>query len=236
MIRKDNTGIHSTIPSLQLNINNTTFSTLIAEMNAICDHIEKQVAHIVIIQFSLSVSNLETWPGDVTIQEINRWERTLRRLEQSSAFVIAVAESDIYGAALELLLITDYRIATTHFKLHAPKNKNHIWPGMAFYRLINQIGVAYTRQFMMSDQKIAAQRAFDIGLIDEITDNPQAVLQTALARFHAMSGKEHAIHKQLLLEATSVTFENALGTHLAACDRELRRLKKPETIHSMENS
>jgi isomerase DpgB len=38
----------------------------------------------------------------------------------------------------------------------------------------------------------------------------------------AAPGAELAIRRQLMLEAMTTTFEDALGTHLAACDRALR--------------
>ena len=40
----------------------------------------------------------------------------------------------------------------------------------------------------------------------------------------AVEGAELAIRRQLMLEAPTATFEDALGVHLAACDRSLRRL------------
>jgi isomerase DpgB len=38
-----------------------------------------------------------------------------------------------------------------------------------------------------------------------------------------MDGAEMAIRRQLIFEAGSTTFEDALGAHLAAADRALRR-------------
>ncbi|MEK8174877.1 hypothetical protein NKH77_54940 [Streptomyces sp. M19] len=40
-----------------------------------------------------------------------------------------------------------------------------------------------------------------------------------------ISDQELAVRRQLLLEAASVEYDEALGVHLAACDRELRRLR-----------
>jgi len=39
----------------------------------------------------------------------------------------------------------------------------------------------------------------------------------------AVDGRELSIRRRLLLEAASTSFEDALGAHLAACDRALRR-------------
>jgi len=36
--------------------------------------------------------------------------------------------------------------------------------------------------------------------------------------------------RQLMLEATAASFEDALGTHLAACDRTLRRVRRERVV------
>jgi isomerase DpgB len=39
-----------------------------------------------------------------------------------------------------------------------------------------------------------------------------------------IAGPELSVRRQLLNEATSSAYEDAIGAHLAACDRELRRI------------
>jgi isomerase DpgB len=39
----------------------------------------------------------------------------------------------------------------------------------------------------------------------------------------AVAGAELAIRRQLLLDAPTVSFDDALGVHLAACDRAIRQ-------------
>ena len=50
--------------------------------------------------------------------------------------------------------------------------------------------------------------------------------QAAVVMLGRVAGAEHAIRRQLLLEAATTSYEDALGAHLAACDRELRRLRR----------
>ncbi|MGW3730079.1 enoyl-CoA-hydratase DpgB, partial [Streptomyces sp. NPDC000851] len=65
--------------------------------------------------------------------------------------------------------------------------------------------------------------ALALGIADEIAEDPAAALADAADLTGGLSGQEVAIRRQLLFDATTTSFEDALGAHLAACDRVLRR-------------
>ncbi|MFE0045156.1 enoyl-CoA-hydratase DpgB [Streptomyces albireticuli] len=170
------------------------------------------------------VSARSPWPGRVGVQDVNRWERAVRRLERLEAVSIAVAEGGCQGAALDLLLATDYRIATPDLRLLLPVNDGHFWPGMAVHRLVNQIGAARTRQLVLWGHELSAESAHRMGLVDELTTEVEDTVRAAALLLGRTAGAEMAVRRQLLLEAATTEHEEALGSHLAACDRELRRL------------
>jgi isomerase DpgB len=70
---------------------------------------------------------------------------------------------------------------------------------------------------------VEAEQAVAAGLIDVVVDQPDDVLAETATRTAAVAGKELAIRRQLMLDAGERSFEEALGSHLAACDRALRR-------------
>lgn len=213
-------------PHLQLDITGgIPLTELTVQVNGICAQAEEQTHAVVVLHFTDSSLDLKEWPGQVGIQDVNRWERAVRRLERLATVVIAVASGATCGPALDLLLASDYRIAEADFRLHMPINQGHVWPGMGIYRLVNQVGVARGRQLLMGVHEITAQRALDLGLIDEISDAMLDTMHAAVLRLGPMSSAELSVRRQLLLEAPTTTFEDALGTYLAACDRELRRLQ-----------
>jgi isomerase DpgB len=63
-----------------------------------------------------------------------------------------------------------------------------------------------------------------MSLVDEIVADPEEAARAAIIMLGRIAGTDLAIRRQLLAEALSVSYEDALGAHLAACDRELRRL------------
>lgn len=183
-------------------------------------------ALVIIFTFGATTPEDRSWPGQSTIREVTHWERAVRRLERLESVRIAVAPQMSGGPALDLLLVADYRIATAETRLLLPINGGQFWPGMGMYRLAHQVGLARARQFVMWGHEISARQAQDLGLIDEITANAREAADVAAIMLRQITGPDLAIRRQLLLEAPSVSFEEALGVHLAACDRELRRLRR----------
>ncbi|MEV4557896.1 enoyl-CoA-hydratase DpgB [Kitasatospora sp. NPDC049285] len=203
---------------------------LTAALDAACEQVESRGERTVLVlglgtlPTAAAPAELPAWPGRVAIRDVNRWERALRRLERLDAMTIAVAQGACGGPALEALLTADFRIAGADFRLLLPVNDGHVWPGMAVHRLTQQLGAAKARQIVLWGDEIAAGRAHELGLVDQIADDPGEALHTAAVLMGRISDRELAIRRRLLLEAAATPYEEALGAHLAACDRELRRL------------
>jgi isomerase DpgB len=95
---------------------------------------------------------------------------------------------------------------------------------MSLYRLCQQVGAARARQVLLWSSTITAATAIEIGLIDQIDDAVDRATHRILSL--RRPGAEMAVRRRLVLEATSTPYEDALGTQLAACDRELRRIRR----------
>lgn len=194
---------------------------LVAAIGAVCDRAEDRGEGTVI----LDVSGV---PGErpdegVTIALVSKWERVLRRFERLPGATIAVASGDCGGLALEALLATDYRIATPSARLLMPEFAQATWPGMVLYRLARQAGAAAVRRAVLFGVPIPAAEAAAMHLIDELATDTDGALAAAAELASALPGAELAIRRQLVQDALTVSFEDALGAHLAACDRVLRQ-------------
>ncbi len=194
----------------------------VAAIGAVCDSAEDRGDRSVIVH----VSGTPRWPAasDLTVALAGKWERVLRRLERLPAATIGVAAGDCGGLALDALLATDYRIAVVPVRLVVPVNDGAIWPGMALYRLARQASAATIRRAVLFGIPIEAGDALSTGLVDELAEDTAAALAAAAELTSAFSGTELAIRRQLMLDAPAASFEDALGAHLAACERALRRI------------
>jgi isomerase DpgB len=195
---------------------------LVTALGAACDGAEDRTDRNTVI---LQVSGAPSEPADVdlSIALVSKWERVLRRLERLPAATIAVASGECGGIALEALLVADYRIATPSVRLLIPARARATWPGMILYRLVRQTGAAQARRAVLFGVPIVAADAVAMRLIDELAIDTPSALAAAIELAEATPGAELAIRRQLMQDATAVSFEDALGAHLAACDRVLRR-------------
>ncbi|MFF4035402.1 enoyl-CoA-hydratase DpgB [Streptomyces sviceus] len=208
---------------------------LTAAVNAVCDQVaDRHETTVVVLELSSTPVEFREWPGDVDIQAVNRWERAVRRLEKQAAVTIAVARGTCGGPVLDLLLAADFRIGAPGLQLLLPVNDGHFWPGMLMYRLVQHLGMARARQIVMWGVDLPLAKASELGLIDQVSEDLSDALHTAAVLTGRISDRETAVRRQLLLEAVSTEYEEALGVHLAACDRELRRLRHTRDAESQD--
>ncbi|MFC6020158.1 enoyl-CoA-hydratase DpgB [Plantactinospora solaniradicis] len=163
------------------------------------------------------------WTTDLSVGLVSKWERALRRLERLIVPTVAMVSGDCGGHALDALLATDFRIATPEARLLVTVDGDATWPGMSLYRLARQAGAGRIRRAALLGVPIEMTEALSLRLVDEVVDDPDAALAALAERTGAVAGKELAIRRQLLFDASRTSFEDALGPHLAACDRALRR-------------
>jgi isomerase DpgB len=200
--------------------------SLVATVNEACGRVEederKGLTLLVHITGGHPGAGDEPWPHETAIHLVNQWERALRRLERLPVLVLAVVDGVCRGPAFDLLLATDYRVATADVSLELVGVAGGAWPGMALYRLVNQVGVGAARRMVVLGTPVTATRAAGLGLVDEVAEDAVARVRAVLQSAGGAHGRELAIRRQLLFEAAATSFEDALGTHLAACDRALR--------------
>ncbi|KPI19102.1 Enoyl-CoA hydratase/isomerase [Actinobacteria bacterium OK074] len=229
---EDDDGLGEDDVSLTIGGSQPLTPELIVAVEALCTRVEDASGDpVVVLRLGAPPAGAapERAAVPVAIHLVNRWERALRRLERVNAVTLAVAEGRCGGPALEAMLSCDYRIGGPDLRLAPSSGTGEPWPGMAVHRLANQLGVAKVRQLVLFGTELPAVRALEVGLVDELSDDLPAALTARLALARGLTGTEIAIRRRLLLEATSTSFEDALGTHLAACDRTLRRLQESST-------
>lgn len=164
------------------------------------------------------------WADGLTVGLVSKWERSVRRLERLPAATIAIAEGDCGGQALDVLLAADYRVAAASARLVVPTGTGATWPGMALFRLVQQgSNSAAVRRAVLFGEPIDAAAALALQVVDEVTDDLEGALAAAVGLAARIPGAELAIRRQLIWDAVGTSFEDALGVHLAACDRALRR-------------
>jgi isomerase DpgB len=198
---------------------------VIAALDVFIDQVEDAPSGVVpVISGTGEPGAVHTGPPDVGL--VNKWERVLRRLERLNRPTVAVVHGDCGGIAVEALLATDLRVAAAGTRLYLPAGPGGVWPGMGLYRLANQVGFARVRRWILFGNPLSAVEAVGAQLVDDVAEDTAAAIANAVARLETEDGADVAVRRQLMLDATTTPFEEALGRHLAACDRLLRRTRE----------
>lgn len=206
-----------------------SLAALTSQLNDVCVSAEASgddklvILHLGDIERDFSGTSAPSSIGDVV-----KWERAVRRLERLDAVTISIVEHVCSGPAVDVLLATDYRIALPGSTLRFPLINGRCWPGTSMYRLANQLGVSRARQLVLWTSEISAQRAEELGIVDILATDVITALANVEPRLSHSSGSDIAVRRRLLLESPGSSYEDAIGAHLAACDRELRLLDSEE--------
>jgi enoyl-CoA hydratase/carnithine racemase len=111
--------------------------------------------------------------------DLELWGDTLTSAERCRKPVIAAIDGYTMGAGLELAVACDFRIATVRSEFAFPEVRLGMIPGSGgTQRALRLIGMTRAKLFMLTGQRITAERAEQWGLITEAVANDQ--LDTAV--------------------------------------------------------
>lgn len=134
----------------------------------------------------------------VTIRDL------IAAVEASIKVHVAAIEGNCLGGGLELSLACDYRVATPTAKLGLPEIRLGLLPGAGgTQRLPRLIGARAALEFMLKGSSVSAERALELGLIDEIEPSELIERAKALAkgRKRRISERQPTIAKDLPMQA-----------------------------------
>ncbi|MGE3691847.1 MAG: enoyl-CoA hydratase/isomerase family protein [Novosphingobium sp.] len=126
-----------------------------------------------------------------------RIHAVFRLVEGLDKPTIAAVNGWALGGGTELLLCTDLRIAARSAMLGLPEITLGLFPGAGgSQRLMRQVSPCKAREMMFLGERITAEQAERIGLINQVVDD-EAVLTTALDMAEKLAAKSQIVLKLL---------------------------------------
>lgn len=168
---------------------------LLSELSSFLDEAEKNHEIRVII---LTGSGEKSFVAGADIKEFSDFngqqgellaregqDKVFNKVENLSKPVIAAVNGFALGGGLELAMSADFRIASENAKLGLPEVTLGLIPGYGgTQRLPKLVGKGQAAQMIFTAEMISAQRAYEIGLVNEVV--PQSEL---LDRAKAIASK-----------------------------------------------
>ena len=104
--------------------------------------------------------------------DLEMWGDTLTAAERCRKPVIAAIDGYTMGAGLELAVACDFRVATLRSEFAFPEVRLGMIPGSGgTQRALRLIGMTRAKLFMMTGQRVSAERAEAWGLITQVVAN-----------------------------------------------------------------
>lgn len=110
------------------------------------------------------------------------WQESFDAIERCSKPVIAAVHGYCIGGGVNMIAACDMRIASSDAVLSLREVKLAITPDLgALQRLPAIIGQGMTRRLAYTGENITAQRALEIGLVDEVFESQEELFEEASA-------------------------------------------------------
>jgi len=153
-------------------------------------------------------------PSGTTVRDI------IETIERSDKVFVAAIDGVALGGALELALACDRRVATPRSKLGLPEIKLGLIPGAGgTQRLPRLIPPQEALQMMLKGETVSAERALELGLIDEVipdvmvsvSNHPEHVILSSASSVRESKGegplkKRRVSEMRVQLPATAQAF------------------------------
>ena len=154
------------------------------------------------------------------VKELEHRAASICKILYNGKPVICAINGRTLGEGVVFLTCCDYRIAVQDSYFQMPEINSAIFPGTGCVSFFSKIiGISWTKKMLMFAERVDAQKAITIGLIDEIVENKN-LLTTAIEKAKFLSTKN-----QIVLNAIKI-----LTNHLH--DRKISEAYKLEKIGS----
>ena len=113
---------------------------------------------------------------DEVMDTVDKIGSLVSQIEHMKMAVIAAINGLAFGGGLELAIACDIRIAEKQAKMGLTETSLAVIPGAGgTQRLSRLIGIAHTKYMIYSAQPIDATHAFDIGLVQNVTETGESL-------------------------------------------------------------
>lgn len=156
---------------------------LLDELNHELDDIERdRDARLIVLQgrdgvFCTGRDFAEPIDASSEGNTFKRYMELLRRLAMIPRFVIASVDGQVVAGGVGFVAASDLAVATQRSQFSLPEALWGLLPACVTPYLIRRTGFQHAYRMALTTLPVNARRAFEMGLVDEVSDRPEDVLR-----------------------------------------------------------
>ncbi|MFX1420093.1 MAG: enoyl-CoA hydratase/isomerase family protein [Promethearchaeota archaeon] len=130
----------------------------------------------------------------VAVQEYEETAASIQELFYYGKPTICAINGKAMGDGVAYTLCSDYRIAVRNCYFMMPEINLGVFPGTGIIVIMSRvIGIPWTKKILMFAEKVSAEKALEIGLIDKIVENQDDLMKVALERAKFLFTKNQTV-------------------------------------------
>lgn len=163
--------------------------------------------------------------GSPVESTLDLFRQLLHELRATPRPVVAVIDGPAMGGGVGLAAVADLVLASTRATFSLPETLFGLIPAVIFPYLSERLGVARARSMAIAGEVLAADRAAEWGLVDEVCHDLQTTLASLERRLIRQDPRAHAEIKKLI----NVHFGHPEAYGVAATTAFSSLLESPST-------
>jgi len=143
---------------------------------------------------------------------VKEYEKTAAAIQELSYYgkpIICAINGKALGDGVAYALCSDYRIAVKDCFFMMPEINLGVFPGTGIIVLMTRvIGIPWTKRILMFAEKVSAEKALEIGLVDQIVENQDDLMKVALDKAKFLFTKNQTVLNAIKLCSNHLADKN----------------------------
>lgn len=224
--------VHRAVVTIRLNrpeANNTINDTLISEILNVLDSVEKDTEIIVVVlegsqEYFCTGMDFQSFsddPGSL-FTDADKCYELLQRFSLSSKIIVSKVEGKVNAGGVGLVAASDIVIAGEQASFGLSEALFGLLPACVLPFLIRRVGYQKAQWMALITQPISAEKAAQIGLVDELSAHPGDALRRNLLRLTKLNSgtvrelKEYMSRLWIIKEDTRKLATDKLASLMAS--------------------
>lgn len=169
----------------------------------------------------LDINNF--YPEKIDYDGFRKWEKVLDNIAKINKITMAVIQGDCFGAAIDLALTCDIRVATKDTNFAHDEVKKGFLPGQTTFQLGKFCGLGRMMELIHTGRIYTANEAVKMGIINESCDvsKIEDAIADIIEKYSSIDINILMLSRRMSKESYSISYENYIGGYLAAQHRVL---------------